>query len=120
MKFDNKIIEGLLLEMMKDKPKVIEAILNTIDKCEKTETGINKVSSSIVTGSDKNLRKQIKNMSFSIRDMSQSLRQLAILCLIYTMSDSFDSDIGKIGIKLGDGKEFIQQLFKNKFGDFKF
>ena len=45
---------------------------------------------------------------------TKSLKQILMLNIIFVSSEDFNSNIAKIGNKLGYGKEFLQEMFKQK------
>jgi hypothetical protein len=108
----------ILLEVLKDKTRLIKFLLDTIQKSDIEKNGLLKLSESL-TRDEPNLK--IENIAkcvattMSITAKQQhSIQQLAIIALIQCQSNDFDVDVAKMLNKLGKGQEALQQMFKNK------
>lgn len=108
----------ILLEVLKDKKKLIAFLLDTIDKSNTEQNGLLKLSESL-SRDEPNL--SIENIAHCVAvtmrytaKQQYTLRQLAIIALIQCQSSSFDVDVAQILNKLGKGKEALQQMLKNK------
>lgn len=99
-----------ILDLLKDKTKLIEFLINSVQNSSKTTKGLR----SLAEGENseefktKKLLEIVANQNIQIRNMS-------IILLCYSQSNSFDSDIGQMMVKMGRGEEALQQMFKNKF-----
>lgn len=97
-----------ILELLKDKKKVLKFLLDTIDKNEKSALGLRKIAGK--SNKDYVLNKTLE----VVTNQSLQIKSLSIILLIYSQSNSFDQDIAKMLIKMGKSEEALQQMLKNK------
>lgn len=107
-----------LMDTLKDKARLIQFLLATIQEAEKEKDGMMAMSESLTRDapnfSPANLAKCIATTMKITSKQSHAIQQLAIIALIGCQSSSFDSDVVQMLNKLGRGNEALQQMFKNK------
>jgi len=67
--------------------------------------------------SPENISKALQTTMKVLSKQAESSRQLALILLVYTHSDSFDVDIAKMLNKIGKGHEALKAKMENKFGN---
>jgi len=108
----------ILLEILKDKKKLIAFLLDTIEKSNTEKNGILKLSESLSRDEPNLLIENIAHcvgvtMRYTAKQ-HHAIQQLAIIALIQCQSSGFDVDVAQMLNKLGKGEEALQQMFKNK------
>jgi len=107
-----------LLKLLKDKEKVIRFLLDITFDNDKVSKGLIKFQKSLDENkSEANMAKAIQTTMKILSKQTDTIRQLSLLMLIYTQSDSFDTDIAKILNKLGKGEEALKTIIEKKLGD---
>lgn len=111
----------ILLEVLKDKKKLITFLLDTIDKSNTEKEGLLKLSQSLTRDEPnlivENIAKCIAVTMQITAKQQHAIQQLAIIALIQCQSSDFDVDVAKMLNKLGKGQEALQQMFKNKLNE---
>jgi len=105
---------GLVMDILKNKEEIIKTLFADIETCSKTMEGTKKILPSILTGSEGNLRQQLKNALATNYKLAEMQKRMLLLMLIVLSSDDFSSMTAKTANKLGKGKEALQELFKQK------
>ncbi|MBE9489019.1 MAG: hypothetical protein IMY67_01875 [Bacteroidetes bacterium] len=98
-----------ILDLLKDKKGVIDFLLETIDTNAKSSEGLRKIANI----EDEKRKTQI--LLEVVANQSVQIKSISVLLLCYAQGSNFDSDISTMMIKMGRGREAVQQLFKNKF-----
>ncbi len=108
-------IVSLLKGMISGKEDVIQALAKGIENTSRIQNGISKVKDSVLENpSEENLRKQLHITMKSLETQSTFVNQLALICLVYVTGSNYTSDIAQALIKLGHGKEAVQEMFRQK------
>lgn len=108
-------IVSLLKGMMTGKENVVQAIVKGVENSTKIQDGIGKVKDSVLENpSEENLRKQLHITMKSLETQSAFINQLALICLVYVTGSNYTGDIAQALIKLGHGKEALQEMFRQK------
>ncbi|RKX21670.1 MAG: hypothetical protein DRP45_12065 [Candidatus Zixiibacteriota bacterium] len=117
MPTENDVAE-LMLRMLKDRDSVIRGLAESMDVCVKTQKGCQNVLDNwhLIDQGD-NLKNQLQTAIKTNQRLATVSCQLILVMLVYTMSDGFISDSGKVLTKMGRGREAIREIFKQKFGD---
>jgi hypothetical protein len=107
-----------LMDILKDKTKILKFLLSTLDETTKERDGLTKLSESL-TRQDPNLKpenmaKCLATTMSVVAKQSHREMNLAIIALITVQSSSFDSDVALLLNKLGKGNEALQQMLKAK------
>ena len=114
--FTPEVFSNGMMELLEDKSKMVARILAIMDECNKIHNGLNKVVTEFDEHSNPNQReKQLKTCLKMQAKLAKNQGQLSMLLLIYASSTSFDSDVGKILVKLGRGEEALRTMLNNKF-----
>ncbi len=108
----------LLLDILKDKKKLIKFLLATIEESQKEKEGLVKLSESL-TREEPNLKPEniAKCLAVTMRisaKQSHSIQNLATIALIVCQSSDFDVNVAQMMNKLGRGEEALKQMFDNK------
>jgi len=106
-------MKDLLLNMINNKEDMLVKTLKDLDEMEKIITGVPKVINSIETGSEENLRHQLKNQMASLLKVSNMLKRQALINTIILSSSDFETSAAKLANKFGGGSEALRTLFKN-------
>lgn len=108
----------LLLNLLKNKEKLIAFLLETIRESDKHTQGILKFSESLTREnqniSPENLARCLATVMKIQAKQSATMQSLAMIALIVCQGSSFDTNVAQMLNKLGKGEEALQQLFKNK------
>jgi len=98
------------------KEDVVQALIKDLDQCETMAAGCGNVLDSWgkVEGNPENLAKQLRTAVKSVKALSAMNRRLVMLLMVYVCGDQFSSDSARLMIKLGRGKEALQDLFEQK------
>jgi len=104
----------LLLDLMHNKEAIIKKTLKSFSKMDYIQTGISNIKDTIESGSDTNLRKQLRNIIVSTGEICGTLKPLLLIQLILISTDDFNIQISQLGNKLGFGEEFLKEMFKQK------
>lgn len=104
------------LEMLKNKEQVIRTVLKDLDTCDKNTAAFTKLEDLYNEGGSVNTEKVLKAYAKSMRHMNEVNRRLLMILLIYISGDSYNSDTGKVLIKMGRGEEALKEMFKQKMG----
>lgn len=108
----------LLLEMLQNKDAMLQELADGITEMDQIFVGTQTVLQSVETGTDANVRKQLKNNMAAMMKLSKRMRQLLLVTLVTVSSDGFSSDIAKLGIRTGRGQDFLQEMLKQKMKGF--
>ena len=100
-----------IINLIKDKSSVIKFLLDIIIKSD----GITKNLREHSNGEDP----KMKVLMQIVANQNVQIKKLSTLLLIYSQSNSFTSDIGKLAVKIGKGDEALQAMFDNKLKDKK-
>lgn len=98
-----------ILNLLKDKSKVVKFLLQTIENSDSMIEGISGFSKN--DNSDKFKLDTIIRIS---KNQSIQIKQLASILIVYTQSSNFDGDMAGMAIKMGKGEEALKQMFENK------
>lgn len=101
-----------IFNLLKDKKDVISALIKAIDSNEKMAAGLKKLKDSDSSKYSENFK--VEKLLEVVANQSIQIRQLSLINLIYAQSDSFDTDVAKLMMKMGRGEEALKQMFKNK------
>ena len=113
MKTDD--IVKLLKGMLKKKGSVIESIAESIEESVRIQKGLSKAKDSVLDNpSEANLRKMLNVTMKSLETQSKTITQLSLILLVYAASNNFDGDVAQSLMKLGHGKEALQEMFRQK------
>lgn len=110
-----------LMDLLKDKRKLIGFLLEAIQESQKEKEGLTKLCESL-TREEPNLKAEniarciAATMQVTAKQ-SHRLQSIATIALITCQSSDFDVNVAQMLNKLGKGKEALQQMFKNKFGE---
>jgi len=107
----------LLLDLMQNKDIVLKQIIKSSTKLEYIQKGLDNVINTVETGSEANLRKQLRNEMVSLKEVCASIRPLLLIAIVLVASDDFNTMVAKCGNKLGFGEEFLKILFNQKLKD---
>lgn len=109
------MFDQIFMDMLKDKEKVVKSLADAYAQSEKIEIGFNGVINTVLTNpSDENLRKMVNTTMKCVKTMSGIIKMLIMLNLVYVGGDQYSTDVGKILIRLGRGKEALREIFKQK------
>lgn len=98
-----------LIEILKDKSKIIEYLLKTISTNEKISNGLNGINIPEISTEGK-----VGKLLEVVSKQSLQIRQLSTILLVYTQSKNFDSQIAEIMVKFGKGEEALQIMLNKK------
>ena len=98
-----------LIEILKDKSKIIEYLLKTISTNEKISNGLNEINIPEISTEGK-----VGKLLEVVSKQSLQIRQLSTILLVYTQSKNFDSQIAEIMVKFGKGEEALQIMLNKK------
>lgn len=108
----------ILLEVLKDKTKLINFLFDTIQKSDFEKNGLLKLSECLNRGGPnlkiESIAKCIETTMSILAKQQHSIQQLAMIALIQCQSSNFDIDVVKMLNKFGKGQEALQHMFKNK------
>jgi len=102
-------IAVLAKALLNQKDKVIEDLLNDIEKCDTLVEGCSKVMENWdkVEDSPENLAKQLRTAVKSVKALSLMNRKMAMMLMVYIMGENFSSDAKRLKVYLGKpGKAF--------------
>ena len=106
---------NLFMSMLKDKKRVVEALLSAMEQSEKMIKGLSKVSDSVIKNpSDENLRKMVNTTIKCVSKQSKIIQMLTLVSIVYSSSDKFSSDVVMILAKLAKGDEALREMFNQK------
>ncbi len=97
-----------ILDILKDKEGVVKFPLKTIETNDKVPKGLRSL-----TNND-NTDFKVNKLLEVVANQAVQIKSLAIINLIYAQSNSFDTNISKMMVKMGRGEEALKQMFKNK------
>ena len=118
MKVEEDNVAELMLRMLKDRNSVIRGFAESLDVCMKTQEGCKHVIANWDKIDDAdNLKRQLLTAIKTNQRLSTAISQLILVMLVYTMSDGFVSDSGKVLTKMGRGHEAMREIFRAKFSD---
>lgn len=110
------MIDETFMDMLKNKDKVIAAILADMQKSSSNMEAFDKLHSMYKTGSKVNTEKALTACAQSLRHLNDVNRRLLIIVFIYIVAGDYSSDVTKALVKLGRGQEAVREMFKQKFG----
>lgn len=107
-----------IMDILKDKGKIIEFLIKSIQDAKSEKDGIMKLCESLTrenpNASPENLLKCIATSMKVISRQSERIQNLSIIALLTVQSPDFDKDVAMLLVKMGHGEEALQQMLKNK------
>lgn len=113
---------SVIMEMLKNPEQVIKTLIQDYDKCSKNREAMDKTltklrdNPSLFTENPNNLVKLLEGQVVSNRALNDINTRLLLLLIVYSSGDSLTSDTAKVAVKLGQGEEALQEMFKRKMG----
>jgi len=104
----------LFMNMLNNKEAVVKAILVDIQTCQQNQQAFDKLERLFAEGKGVSTDKVMKACSKSLQHLNEVNTRLLMLALVYASGGNYDSDVGKVLIKLGRGQEALQSMFKRK------
>jgi hypothetical protein len=98
-----------LMDLLKDKEKVIRYVLNISKNASKIEGGILSMRKRGYTDGG-----MIDKLAEVAAMQTKQIELLSVIALVYMGNISFDRDVALILNKMGRGEEALQQLLENK------
>lgn len=110
------MLDDLFMNFLNDKESAVRSIFDDIENCDKYSKGLEKFLSNIddTELTEENIRKKFKTLMKVLNTQNTIVRKLLYITLIYMSGDNFDTDVGKLLIRMGRGEEALQTMFKNK------
>lgn len=102
------------MNMLKQPEQVVGAILKDLETSEKNMLAFEKLEALYKNGTKVDIEKVLIASTKSLRHINELNRRLLMLLLVYVSGDSYRSDTGKVLLKMGRGKEVLQEMFKQK------
>lgn len=102
------------MSMLKNQEQVISTILKDLGTCDKNMQSFEKLESLYEQGKEVNTEKVLKACAKSLRHTNDVNRRLLMVLLVYVSGGSYSSDTSKVLMKMGRGKEALQEMFKRK------
>lgn len=106
--------DQLLLDMLQNTDAMAQELLAGIEEMNQVYAGSQAVIQSIETGSEANVRKQLKNNMAAMMKVSKRMKQLLLVNYIMVSSESFAMDIAKLGIRTRQGQDFLKEMLNRK------
>lgn len=103
-----------LMDLLKDKEKVIRYVLNISKNASKIEDGILSMRKRGYTDGG-----MIDKLAEVAAMQTRQIELLSVIALVYIGNSSFDRDVALILNRMGKGEEALQQMLKNKMGGMK-
>lgn len=105
----------LMLDMMRNKEKVLESFIEDIDRSEKQLTGLKTVIPSLTEEtSHANAVQQLKTCMQIMARQQLTNKNLLMIMIVYISSRNFDGDLTQVANAMGCGKEALQEMWKQK------
>lgn len=98
-----------LMDLLKDKEKIIKYIINSCKNASKIEEGV--LSMRKRGYSDGGMIDKLAEVAAM---QTKQIELLSVLALVYMGNSSFDRDVALILNRMGRGEEALQQMLKNK------
>lgn len=98
-----------LMDLLKDKEKVIRYVLNISKNASKIEGGILSMRKRGYTDGG-----MIDKLAEVAAMQTRQIELLSVIALVYMGNISFDRDVALILNRMGRGEEALQQLLENK------
>lgn len=98
-----------LMDLLKDKEKVIRYVLNISKNACKIEDGILSMRKRGYTDGG-----MIDKLAEVAAMQTRQIELLSVIALVYMGNISFDRDVALILNRMGRGEEALQQMLKNK------
>lgn len=102
------------MNMLRNPEQVVSAILKDLETSEKNMLAFAKLETLYEQGKEVNTEKILTASAKSLRHINELNRRILMLLLVYVSGDSYGSDTGKVLLKMGRGKEVLQEMFKRK------
>ncbi len=98
--------------MLKDKAHIAEALMTAFETADKMDKGFAKAV--LINPSPENQQKMLNTTMKCTKHLAEMVKMLAIINLVYISGDNYNSDIAKVLVRMGKGKEALQEIFKQK------
>lgn len=98
-----------LMDLLKDKEKIIRYVLNISKNASKIEDGILSMRKRGYTDGG-----MIDKLAEVAAMQTRQIELLSVIALVYMGNMSFDRDVALILNRMGRGEEALQQMLKNK------
>lgn len=98
-----------LMDLLKDKEKVIRYVLNISKNASKIEDGILSMRKRGYTDGG-----MIDKLAEVAAMQTRQIELLSVIALVYMGNMSFDRDVALILNRMGRGEEALKQMLKNK------
>ena len=102
-------------DVMNNAPNVFGSLVSDSEKLGKYSSGLNEMAATVKSGSEENVRKQLRNTMVVVRDLCRSQQRLLMLMTVYIASGTAEKDAGVASIKFGaSGEEILKDMMQRK------
>lgn len=102
-------------DVMNNIPDVFGRLMSDSEKLGKYSSGLNEMAATVESGSDENVRKQLRNTMVVVRDLCISQQRLFMLMAVYIASGTAEKDAGMASIKFGaSGEDILKDMMQRK------
>ena len=102
------------MDMLKNKDRVVEAILKDLGACEQNTAAFQKLEGLYAEGCEVNPEKVMQASAKSIRHLNDVNRRMLMLLLIYVVGGDYTSATAQVLMKMGRGDDALKEMFRQK------
>lgn len=108
-----------IMDMLKNKDTVLKVMIKDMEVSQKNAASFKKLEELFKENKEVSTEAVLKAAATSLRHLNEVNTRLLTILMIYISGGNYDTDVGRMLIKMGRGEEALREMMNVKFSGSK-